>query len=112
MDRQSPRSGFALLELLVSVMVLSVLTVLTVRLIHFTSQAYYTFPDQYTRIKSESILTGEKRDYEDETEMDYPPIRFSEYGNINQARTISFPKGQSFTGIILELGPGALVFRD
>ena len=112
MDRLTHRKGYALLELLISILLLAVLSTFCAGMSRFSSGAYYTFPDQYTRIRSEAILTGEKRNYEDDTDMDYPPISFSESGNINLARTLVFPRGSRTGEIILELGPGTLVFED
>ena len=111
-DRQSHRSGFALLELLVAVCVLAVLNSLVIGFVRFSSEAYYLFPSQYTRIKSESLLTGERHEYEDETELSYPAIYFQENGIVNQARTLSFTCGTNTREIVIELGPGALVFRQ
>ena len=110
-DRQSQDNGFALLELLIAVSVLSLMTVLTLRISRFTTESYYVFPERYTRLKSEALLTGEKRSYEDETEMNYPPISLGENGVVNQARTIAFPFGNKTREIVIELGTGALVFR-
>ena len=112
MDRLSHHEGFALLELLICIVLIAVLSMLCLQMIRFSSEAYYIFPDQYTRIRSEVILTGEKRTYEDTTDMDYPPITFSGAGNINLARTLVFPRGLTSRRIILELGPGTLVFDD
>ena len=112
MARLTHHKGYALLELLISILLLAVLTSLCLGLGRFSSEAYYTFPDQYTRIRSEVILTGEKRTYEDDTDMDYPPISFSEGGHINLARTIRFPRGKRTSDIIIELGPGTLVFEE
>ena len=109
--RLSHRSGFALLELLVAVCVLAVLTSLSVIFVRFSSVAYYLFPSQYTRIKSESLLTGQRHEYEDDTETSYPAIYFKENGTVNQARTLSFVCGTNIREIVIELGPGALVFR-
>ena len=91
--------------------VLSLLGLLVLRTARFTQEAWCVFPEHYTRLKSEAILTGETTDYEDETDMDYPPIRFYENGMVNQARTLVFPHAGSVRRIIIELGPGALVFR-
>ncbi len=110
-DRRSHPSGFALLELLIAVCVLAVLTSLSVGMVRFSSEAYYLFPSQYTRIKSEALLTGERHDYEDDTEMEYPAIYFQENGTVNLARTLSFACGTNSRTIVIELGPGALVFR-
>jgi len=109
--RPSHRSGFALLELLVALAVLSILTTLVLQETRFTSEAFFRFPSQYTRIKSEAILTGETTDYEDETEQSYPAIRFQENGTINQARTLTFDRGSHTQDVVLELGPGTLVIR-
>lgn len=110
-DRLLRADGFALAELLIAMVILSLMTVLTLRVSRFTAEAYYVFPERYTRLKSESLLTGEPRSYEDETDMSYPPIRFSESGAVNMARTISFPFGNKAKEIVIELGTGALVFR-
>lgn len=110
-DRQSQDKGFALVELLIAVTILSLMTVLTLRVSRFTTEAYYTFPERYTRFKSEAILTGNSRTYEDTTEMNYPSIRLGENGVVNQARTIAFPFGRHSKEIVIELGTGALVFR-
>lgn len=109
--RRSPRSGFALLELLVAIAVLSVLTTLVLTETRLSSEAFYRFPCQYTRIRSEAVLTGEPKDYEDETDMSYPPIRFLENGTINLARTLTFERGHGTQDVVLELGPGTLVIR-
>ena len=91
--------------------ILSLLTLLVLRTSRFMQEAYYIFPEHYTRLKSEAILTGNTIAYEDETEMEYPKILFYENGIVNQARTLSFPSGSGPKTIIIELGPGALVFR-
>ena len=111
MVRRSSPEGFALAELLVSVFVLAVMTVLVLSVSSFSSEAYYVFPDQFTRLKSEALLTGEKRYYEDESGMEYPSIFFWESGMINQARTLTFQRGTHEKQIVIELGTGALVFR-
>lgn len=112
MDRLTRPEGFALLELLICLLLLSVLSAFCLGMYRFSSEAYYIFPDQYTRIRSESILTGEKRTYEDDTDMDYPQISFSESGHINLARTLRFPRGSRTGEIIIELGPGTLVLEE
>ena len=104
--------GFALLELLVCMVILSIMTVLTLTITNFSQSAYYVFPSRYTRLKSEALLTGESREYEDDTDMDYPPVRLSENGTVNQARTLRFPGPRITREIVIELGPGALVFRE
>ena len=110
-DRLSRADGFALTELLVGIVILTMMTLLTLRVSQFTGEAYYTFPERYTRLKSEALLTGETRVYEDESEMDYPLIRLGENGTVNQARTLRFPCGNHTREIVIELGPGSLVFR-
>ena len=109
--RRSQADGFALAELLIGMAVLSMLTLLTLHVSGFSSESYYVFPERFTRLKSESLLTGESRSYEDESSMDYPPIRFSENGIINQARTLTFPYGRTTKEIVIELVTGSLVFR-
>lgn len=109
--RQSHRSGFALLELLVAIAVLSILTTLILQETRFASEAFARFPCQYTRLKSEAILTGDTVSYEDETDQSYPAIRFQENGTINQARTLTFERGNHTQEVVLELGPGTLVIR-
>lgn len=103
--------GFALVELMVSIMILSIITVLSLTAARFSSESFYVFPSQYTRIKSEALLTGDNREYDDETPMSYPDIRFRENGTVNQARTLTFPGGFHERTVIIELGPGTLVFR-
>ena len=110
-DRLSQADGFALAELLIGTAVLSMLMVLTLRVSEFSAESYYVFPERYTRLKSESLLTGESRSYEDESSMDYPPIRFSGNGVINQARTLTFNYGNTSKEIVIELVTGSLVFR-
>ena len=109
--RLSRDDGFALAELLIGIVILSLMTLLTLRVSRFTKEAYYTFPERYTRLKSEALLTGETRVYDDESGMDYPLIRFGENGMVNQARTLSFPCGSRTREIVIELGTGSLVFR-
>ena len=103
--------GYALLELLVAVLILSCFSSLFLQAATFSSRSFYIFPFQYTRLKSEALLKGERIDYEDDTDMDYPAICFNENGTVNQARTLSFPRGSHTSEIVIELGPGALVFR-
>lgn len=109
--RLSRDDGFALLELLIGIVILTMMTLLTLRVSTFTGEAYYTFPERYTRFKSEALLTGSPRVYEDDTEMDYPMIRLGENGTVNQARTLVFPCGNRRKEIVIELGTGSLVFR-
>jgi competence protein ComGC len=111
MARLRRTEGFAMLELLVSVFVLSVLTTVAIRIPSVTEDGYHVFPDQYLRIQSEAILTGETRDYEDEISEGLPSIHFNQNGNINQARTIPFGTRGTVRQIIVELGGGRLVFR-
>ena len=103
--------GFAMVELLLSLCILSLFTLLSLHAAGFSMEAYYIFPERYTRIKSESLLTGESRSYEDETDMAYPPISFGENGTVNQARTLTFANDSVTRQIIIELSTGALVFR-
>jgi prepilin-type N-terminal cleavage/methylation domain-containing protein len=109
--RLSRDDGFALLELLIGIVILTMMTLLTLRVSAFTGEAYYTFPERYTRFRSEALLTGSPRVYEDDTEMDYPMIRLGENGTVNQARTLVFPCGNRRKEIVIELGTGSLVFR-
>ncbi|MBQ9327843.1 MAG: prepilin-type N-terminal cleavage/methylation domain-containing protein [Solobacterium sp.] len=110
--RRSLHSGFALLELLVSTVILTVLTSLFLQSFHISNNAYDLFPDQYLRLKSEAMRKGEVKAYEDDTDQNYPAIRFFENGNINQARTLQFQRGNHVSEIIIELGPGTLVFPE
>lgn len=111
MARLSQDEGFALLELLIGITILTLMTLLTLRVSQFAGEAYYTFPERYTRFKSEALLTGDTRVYEDDSDMDYPLIRLGENGTVNQARTLVFPCGKTRKEIVIELGTGSLVFR-
>ena len=111
MVRQQRTKGFALLELMVTVFVLGVLTLAAVMIPSYSENRFYVFPDQYLRIQSESLLTGESRIYDDDFNENLPEIRFNGNGNVNQARTILFEHKGSFREIIVELGGGRLVFR-
>lgn len=100
-----------MLELMVTVFALGVLTLAAAMIPSYEENGYHVFPDQYLRIQSEAILTGESRTYEDEFNESLPEIRFNQNGNVNQARTIPFGEAGMTKEIIVELGGGRLVFR-
>ncbi len=109
--RHRQTEGFALLELMISISVIAVLTVLSVSFCRISDTSFYTFPLQYMRLQSEAVLTGKRTYYTDESGMDYPPVYFHGSGTVNQARTIIFGKGGNIREIVIELGTGRLVFR-
>lgn len=107
--RQLSTSGFALLECLVALGILSVLTTLTFRFSFVTDESYLSFFDTITNAKTKAMLSGEHVAYEDPYQSHYEDISFNEHGNVNRAQTISFDEGGKEHEVIVELGPGCLV---
>ncbi len=69
----------------------------------------YEYPDRYLLAQSEAIAEAEHREFC--YEGIYEPVHFNEKGNVSQAGTAVFVKGDSVREIVIELGAGKLVFR-
>lgn len=103
----SATSGFALAELLVSILIMAVLMRMAGSLHAFHSEQRLSFADQYLRCQSEALLRGAYVTYADEQGNTRPEIRFNGQGNINRARAITFE--DSSEELVIELGPGRLL---
>ncbi|MGN1389098.1 MAG: Tfp pilus assembly protein FimT/FimU [Bulleidia sp.] len=103
---RSAASGFALAELLVSILIIAVLLRMAGSLHAFQSGERLSFADQYLRCQSEALLKGAYVTFTDEEGNTRPEIRFNGQGNINRARTIAFPDSRD--ELVIELGTGRL----
>ncbi len=98
--------GFALLECILVLLVMVSLTPLALQPDMSETMLYHAFADEYLLRQTKAMVSGEA------VPVDLPGtegIHFNGAGNVNQARTISFPGRDSV--IIIELGGGRLVFR-
>lgn len=103
----SATDGFALAELLVSVLIMAVLMRMASSLHAFGSEERLSFADQYLRCQSEALLRGAYVTYFDEEGNTRSEIRINGQGNINRARTITFDENKE--ELVIELGPGRLL---
>ena len=101
--------GYLMTEMLLCVFAMSLLMSLCLHGVRFNENVYYTFPDRYLRLQSESMLTAQFRD-ESVPEIGYE-MHFNGSGNVNLAKELHFPFGDHVKKIIVELGGGRLVFR-
>jgi hypothetical protein len=104
------KQGFALTEALLAMAVLTMSMQFVLKASRFPQQDYYLFPDRYLEVQSDALRQAKTVPLNvQEDSLLQQEIHFSPRGNINQARTLTFRNGRK---IILELGPGRLVFRD
>lgn len=95
--------GFTLVELLVTIVVISILTLIYLPYANFQYEDnLYTFYNSYLETQSKAIRYSEKMSMEEDD-----TIVFSPNGNVNQAKTIYFEQ----SSIVIELGGGRLVQR-
>ena len=64
--------------------------------------SFYSFISEYHLIQSEAIAKSESREFIEED------IHFNSRGNVNMAKTITFPNNQQ---VIIELGSGRLKYE-
>ena len=98
--------GFALLECLLVLLVMASLAPLALQPDMSETMLYHAFADAYLQRQTDAMAAAET------LPVDLPGaegIHFNGAGNVNQARTISFPGRDNL--IIIELGGGRLVFR-
>lgn len=103
MGKPSHNRGFALIEVIITLFILSVLIHLSLRITKeekdFEDQAFF---DHYLYVQTESLLKNEVNYIQED-------IWFNANGNINQARTLTLPSGRTY---ILELGGGRIVKKE
>ncbi len=105
MEKLVSNKGFTLVECCVVLVCVSVLSLLVIPIHSFSKDDYYLFSSNYLLKQSEAIQEAKNVVYEyGETE-----IRFNEYGNVDQARTIRIENDDRY--FIVELGGGRLVER-
>ncbi len=94
--------GFTLLEMMVTLCIISLF--LTLTLIKRTSidEEYYRFSSQYLFTQSEALRKAQRES------IDERNISFNAIGNVNKAQTILFSNNKK---IIVELGGGRLAYK-
>lgn len=95
--------------------VLAVMVILTSLMTLFSSHAsaepdsYWMFAPDYYLSQSIAMAEGESVSLESRC-PDAPDLHFTEKGNVNRAMTAAI--GERGRRIVIELGPGKLVFKD
>ena len=105
------RKGFTLTEMLLTLFLLCMLTLLVLPYRQSTGQSYDCFPDQYLYLQSDALRRAEDTDYEDPLGELFLPIHFNGSGNVDLARTLPFTV-RGYERIVIELGGGRLVFYE
>ncbi len=100
MDRHTRDNGFTLLEMCITVCIMTVLTLCTLHFVKPVVNPFFTMPDDCLYTQSEAILSTSPRTSTD-------GIYYNGNGNVNLARTMDVG-GHT---VIVELGGGRLVFR-
>lgn len=96
--------GFALLDVLITIIILSTFILLCSISQIKIDEDYYSFESNYLLKQSEAMLQNETIEFNDN-------IRFNEKGNVNHARTIHFSSHYKIHDVIVELGGGRLVYK-
>lgn len=97
------------MEALLAMAVLTIGMQFVLKASWFPQQDYYLFPDRYLAAQSDALRQAQTVPLSAQDSLLPQEIYFSPRGNINQARTLIFQNGRK---IVLELGPGRLVFRN
>ena len=95
-------------ELLAVIAMISMLAMLFGIHTDFKADTLHLFPYDYLLAQSRALAMADYCEVDSRAEG-IPAIRFSEKGNVSRAMTLH-PEG-SRKDIIIELGPGKLVFR-
>ena len=109
--RHRRTEGYVLLELLISLSVLSVLGLLGLRWAGFSRGSFSLFPDKYLEVQSEALLHAANRSFTADDDRG-TLIGFNRYGNASHIGTIVFSGGKKTYTAVIELGGGRLVFRN
>jgi competence protein ComGC len=102
MDRLTSNRGFMLLEVCMTIMIISIMTLIFLPCCEFREAESYTFGDAYLETQSRAIAEQQPEELERE-----PYISFNEKGNVSQAMTLHLGNKE----IVIELGGGRLVYR-
>jgi len=96
-------------ELLAAFTVVSLLCAVFASSMHpYEPHADQLFPSDYLLTQSEAMLKAHSTPLQSRVD-DLPALSFSDRGNVSKAMTLTF--GTNNHDIIVELGPGKLVFR-
>jgi hypothetical protein len=109
MDRRTLTEGFVMAEVLTAFAIVSLLCAVFASSVHiYEPDPDHLFPSDYLLTQSEAMANAQSTPLQSRV-ADLPAIRFSEKGNVSKAMTLRF--GTDDHDIIVELGPGKLVFR-
>ena len=106
MGRQSLNRGFTLTEVCIVLLILSFMTLVTLRIRPVSSVQRSVFAMRYLDAQSEAIRSSSAVSYTDEETGE--EVHFNGSGNTDSPHTIVFPDGHR---LIIELSGGRLVFR-
>jgi hypothetical protein len=101
MGKLTSNKGFLLVDLCVTILIISVMTILYLPCIHVQNIDGYLFGDTYLEAQSRAIKMRRSLELPEE------PIIFNDKGNVNRAMTLQ--KGNR--EIVVELGGGRLVYK-
>lgn len=109
MDRHTLTEGFIMYELLGAIAILSLLCMVFSGAANvYEPDADQLFPADYLLAQSAAMLSAQSTPLKSRV-ADAPHLSFSERGNVSKAMTLHLGRGDN--DIIIELGPGKLVFR-
>ena len=106
------KKGFTLVELLLSLSILMLFSLLILPLLPQIQLERYQFSYEYLMHQSQCM--AERTSHELETAFDarHPYwIHFNNKGHVNMAQTVTFTGHNRFHEVVIQLGGGRLVFR-
>ncbi len=106
-------SGFSMLELLVSMFILSICMLLFVPAISIDSFNRYEFIYEYFLTQSNAMYMQEPHVFNSHYSNIYHnyQIRFNEFGHVNQAQTVVVDEFNKEYEIVIQLGGGRIVYK-
>ena len=101
------KEGYTLIDILLSVFIISTLSLIYLSFKPFEIKYYHQFIYDYWFKQTESLINVRNEEVNDENCFVPYPIYFNEKGNVNQAQTIECYGKE----MVVELGFGRLVER-
>ena len=92
--------GFSLVEMLISLLMISLMLVLSITRIDKLNFEHFEFLNNYLLSQSKAMASREKIDYEND-------VYFNSMGHVNQARTIEFNNHK----VVVHLGSGYATYE-
>lgn len=99
------KKGFSLLEILLTLFIISSLLVISLSSFHKPNLDYLAFMNEYLKIHTKSLV--DREEYELSNDYTLERIHFNSNGNVNKGRSVDISNHQ----VIVHLGNGYLTYE-